>query len=109
MIKEQKGYEVNPSIFINKYNYLNLRTWRIPFVVKSNSAESPLVPLIHSIILCLWLSVKIWKKRLKNTIFALDFGCFLKLKGKRNDPFTYEITIFNRFKKFGRFKIRGGL
>ena len=81
----------------------------MPFVVKSNAAERPPVPLIQSIIFCLWLSVKIWKKRLKNTIFALDFGCFLKLKGKRNDPFTYEITIVNRFKKFGRFKIRGGL
>ena len=93
MIEEQKGYEVNPSIFINKYNYLNLRTWRIPFVVKSNSVETPPVPLIHSIIFCLWLSVKIWKKRHKNTIFALDFGFFLKLKGKRNDHFTYEMTI----------------
>ena len=109
MIEEQKGCEVNPSIFINKYNYLNLRTWRMSFVVKSNATERPPVPLIQSIIFCLWLSVKIWKKRLKNTIFALDFGCFLKLKGKRNDPFTYEITIVNRFKKFGRFKIRGGL
>ena len=83
MIEEQKGYEVNPSIFINKYNYLNLRTWRIPFVVKSNSVETPPVPLIHSIIFYLWLSVKIWKKRHKNTIFALDFGFFSKAKRKK--------------------------
>ena len=81
----------------------------MPFVVKSNATERPPIPSIDSIIFCLWLSVKIWKKRLKNTIFALDFGFFLKLKGKRNDPFTYEITIVNRFKKFGRFKIWGGL
>ena len=81
----------------------------MPFVLKSNVAERPLVPLIQSIIFCLWLSIKIWKKRLKNTIFALDFGFFLNLKGKRNDPFTYEITIVNRLKKFCRFKIWRGL
>jgi len=35
-----------------------VRTWRIPFVVKSNAVESCPVPSIQLIIRCLWLSAK---------------------------------------------------
>lgn len=45
-----------------------LLTWRIPFVVKSNAAQSPPVLSIQLIIFCLWLSAR--QKEKKNNRFS---------------------------------------